>query len=73
MKKMNEWLVAKATNGHEIIVKIIPLKRIQNFMEGRQEWVEVGQKIQLKCGQEIEMNLDCKSFYISANQLYKLP
>lgn len=72
MKKLSEWHIAKAINGHEIFVKVIPLKRIQNSMEGRQKWVEVGKMIQLQCGQEIELNLDCKSFYVSNNQLYRL-
>ncbi|WP_343594513.1 transposase [Acinetobacter sp.] len=71
MKKLNEWHVATATNGHEIYVKVIPLKRIQNSVEGHQ-WVEVGKMIQLTSGEEIEFNLDRKSFYTSYNQLYRL-
>ena len=71
MKKLSEWRIAKSISGNEISVKIIPLKRMQNSIEGH-KWVEVGKKIQLECGQEIEFNLERKSFYISHNQLYRL-
>ena len=71
MKKLSEWRIAKSISGNEISVKIIPLKRMQNSIEGH-KWVEVDKKIQLECGQEIEFNLDRKSFYISHNQLYRL-
>ena len=71
MKKLSEWHIATASNGHEISVKVIPLKRKQNSVEGH-KWVEVGKMIQLQSGQEIEFNLDRKSFYVSHNQLYRL-
>jgi hypothetical protein len=66
-----ENCVAKSSNGHEINVQIIPLKRKQN-VSGGQMWVIVGNKILLESGKEIEFNLDGKSFYISPNQMYKL-
>lgn len=68
---VNGWHIATAINGNEINVRIIPLKRKQNSPNGSQ-WVEVGKKIQLQTGEEIELNQDGKSFYISFNQLYKL-
>ncbi|MBJ8482645.1 transposase [Acinetobacter vivianii] len=71
LKTINEWHVAKASNGNEICVQIIPLKRQQNTLEGF-KWVEVGKKILLNSGLEIDFNLDGKSFYTDVNQLYRL-
>lgn len=71
VKIINEWRIAKAVNGNEISVQIIPLKRQQNTLEGF-KWVEVGKKVLLESGQEIDFNLDGNSFYISVNQLYRL-
>jgi len=71
LKIINEWHIATATNGNEINVQIIPLKRQQSTLNGF-KWVEVGKKILLQSGQEIEFNLDGRSFYISPNQLYRL-
>nr|WP_276517938.1 transposase [Acinetobacter dispersus] len=71
LKIINEWRVAKASNGNEICVQIIPLKRQQNTLEGF-KWVEVGKKILLDSGLEIDFNLDGKSFYTDVNQLYRL-
>ena len=71
VKIINEWRVAKAVNGNEISVQIIPLKRQQNTLEGF-KWVEVGKKVLLESGQEIDFNLDGNSFYTSVNQLYRL-
>ncbi|ENU30116.1 transposase [Acinetobacter sp. NIPH 1852] len=71
MNIISEWHVATATNGNEISVQIIPLKRQQSTMDGF-KWVEVGKKILLQSGQEIEFNQDGKSFYTSVNQLYRL-
>ncbi|MCU4581152.1 transposase [Acinetobacter gyllenbergii] len=71
LKIINEWRVAKACNGNEICVQIIPLKRQQNTLEGF-KWVEVGKKILLDSGLEIDFNLDGKSFYTDVNQLYRL-
>ncbi|RZF54450.1 transposase [Acinetobacter halotolerans] len=71
MNIISEWHVATATNGNEISVQIIPLKRQQSTMDGF-KWVEVGKKILLQSGQEIEFNQDGKSFYTSVNKLYRL-
>ncbi len=71
LKIINEWRIAKASNGNEICVKIIPLKRQQNTLNGS-KWVEVGKKVLLESGQEVDFNLDGKSFYASVNQLYRL-
>ncbi|ENX42813.1 hypothetical protein [Acinetobacter sp. NIPH 2100] len=71
LKIINDWRVAKASNGNEICVKIIPLKRQQNTLNGS-KWVEVGKKILLDSGQEIDFNLDGNSFYTDINQLYRL-
>ncbi|ENW80972.1 hypothetical protein F909_02263 [Acinetobacter sp. ANC 3929] len=71
LKIISEWRVAKASNGNEICVKIIPLKRQQNTLKGF-KWVEVGKKVLLDSGLEIDFNLDGKSFYTDVNQLYRL-
>ena len=71
LKIINEWHVAKASNGNEICVQIIPLKRQQNTLDGF-KLVEVGKKVLLQSGQEVDFNLDGKSFYTSVNQLYRL-
>ncbi|WP_087545208.1 transposase [Acinetobacter sp. WCHA29] len=71
LKIINEWRVAKASNGNEICVQIIPMKRQQNTLDGF-KWVEVGKKIQLESGREVNFNLDGKSFYTDVNQLYRL-
>ena len=68
---INEWHLAKACNGNEISVKIIPVKRQQSTLNGF-KWVEVGKKVLLQSGQEVEFNLDGKSFYTAVNQLYRL-
>jgi hypothetical protein len=70
LKIINEWRVAKASNGNEICVQII-MKRQQNTLDGF-KWVEVGKKIQLESGREVDFNLDGKSFYTDVNQLYRL-
>jgi hypothetical protein len=43
LKIINEWHIATATNGNEINVQIIPLKRQQSTLNGF-KWVEVGKK-----------------------------
>lgn len=68
---MEEWKIATAINGNQIVVKLIPLKKKQNSAEGS-IWVEVGKKIQLSSGQEIDFNQDGRSFYTEVNQLYRL-
>ena len=71
MKILNKWYTATSVNGGEINVKVVPLKRKQNTTEGF-IWVDVGSMIQLPTGEEIQFNLDGKSFYTGVNQLYRL-
>lgn len=71
LKVISEWHVAKARNGNEICVRIIPVKRQQSTMAGF-KWVEVGKKVQLETGQEVDFNLDGRSFYTAVNQLFRL-
>lgn len=68
--KIND-LIAKSTNGNEISVTLIPLFRMQNTLEGFKQ-VEVGKRILLSSGLEVDLNLDGRTFYISYNQLFKL-
>ena len=68
---VNEWHIATAVNGNEINVRIIPHVRKQNSLDGYR-WVEVGKKIQLQTGEEIELKKKKKSFYAGFNQLYRL-
>lgn len=57
---VNEWQIATAVNGNEINVRIVPHVRKQNSLDGYR-WVEVGKKIQLQTGEEIELNQDGKA------------
>jgi len=68
--KIND-LIAKSTNGNEISVTLIPLFRMQNTREGFKQ-VEVGKRILLSSGLEVDLNLDGRTFYIYYNQLFKL-
>ena len=70
MLKINE-LVAKSTNGTEIIVSLIPLNKMQNTREGFKT-IEVGKKVRLESGVEVDLNLDGRTFYTSLNKLFKL-
>lgn len=63
--------IAIAMNGDEINVKIIPHQKRQNTSTGFMQ-VEVGQKILLESGREIDFNLDGNSFYTAFNQMYRL-
>ncbi|MDY6467587.1 hypothetical protein A6M14_13190 [Acinetobacter sp. Ac_877] len=65
-------LVAKAINGSEIVVSLVPSKKMQNTREGF-IWVNVGLNILLESGREIELNQDRRSFYTALNQMYYLP
>ncbi|WOE33070.1 MULTISPECIES: transposase [unclassified Acinetobacter] len=67
----NGWMIAKAVNGEQIRVKIVPLKRKQNSLSGP-TWVEVCKQIQVESGEKFNFNLDGKSFYKGLNNLYKL-
>ena len=44
---------------------------MQNTREGFKQ-VEVGKRILLSSGLEVDLNLDGRTFYISYNQLFKL-
>jgi len=68
--KIND-LIAKSKNGTEILVSLIPLNRIQNTREGFKT-VEVGKRVLLSSGVEVDLNLDGRTFYASINQLFKL-
>ncbi len=70
MLKFNE-LIAKSKNGTEIIVSLIPLNKMQNTRQGFKE-IEVGKRVLLESGIEVDLNLDGRTFYTSLNQLFKL-
>ncbi|PJG44485.1 transposase [Acinetobacter tandoii] len=71
MNFLNSWITAKAINGDEIRVKIVPLKRMQNNLFGV-SWVEVGKQIEFESGETCILNVDGKSFYTGMHKLYKL-
>ena len=68
--KVNE-LIAKSKNGTEIIVSLIPLNKMQNTRQGFKE-IEVGKRVLLESGIEVDLNLDGRTFYTSLNKLFKL-
>jgi len=68
--KINE-LIAKSKNGTEIIVSLIPLNKMQNTRQGFKE-IEVGKRVLLQSGIEVDLNLDGRTFYTSLNKLFKL-
>ncbi|OTG81534.1 hypothetical protein [Acinetobacter sp. ANC 4648] len=70
MSKIND-LIAKSKNGTEIIVSLIPLNKLQNTRQGLKE-IEVGKRVLLQSGIEVDLNLDGRTFYTSLNQLFKL-
>ena len=70
MLKINE-LIAKSKNGTEIIVSLIPLHKMQNTRQGLKQ-IEVGKRVLLESGIEVDLNLDGRTFYTSLNQLFKL-
>ena len=70
MLKVND-LIAKSKNGTEIIVSLIPLNKMQNTPQGFKE-IEVGKRVLLESGIEVDLNLDGRTFYTSLNQLFKL-
>ena len=71
MLNKTENLVAKSVNGREIVVSLIPLKKMQNTRDGF-KWVQVGQKVLLESGIEIDLNLDGRSFYTGINEMFRL-
>ncbi len=70
MLKIND-LIAKSKNGTEIIVSLIPLNKMQNTRQGLKK-IEVGKRVLLSSGIEVDLNLDGRTFYTSLNQLFKL-
>ena len=64
-------LVAKSVNGREIVVSLIPFKKMQKTRDGF-KWVEVGKKVLLESGIEIDLNLDGRSFYTGVNEMFRL-
>ncbi|MBF4520503.1 MULTISPECIES: hypothetical protein [Acinetobacter] len=67
-----EKVLAKAVNGREIVVSLVASKKMQNTREGF-KWVEVGKHVLLECGQEIELNVDGRSFYTDIHEMFRLP
>ena len=65
-----ENLIAKSVNGDEILVSLIPSKKMQSTREGF-KWVEVGKKVLLQSGVEIDLNLDGRSFYTGVNEMFR--
>ena len=70
MLKIND-LLAKSKNGTEIIVSLIPHNKMQNTRQGLKR-IEVGKRVLLSSGVEVDLNLDGRTFYTSLNQLFKL-
>ena len=70
MLKIND-LIAKSKNGTEIIVSLIPLNKMQNTRQGSKK-IEVGKRVLLSSGIEVDLNLDGRTFYTSLNQIFKL-
>ncbi|WP_374665779.1 transposase [Acinetobacter sp.] len=71
MEILNQWRQAKAVNGDVVQVKVVPLNRKQNTVDGF-IWVPVGEEVLLESGETVPMNLDGASFYIGQNQLFRL-
>lgn len=63
-------LIATSVNGTEIVVSLIPLNKIQNTRQGLKN-IEVSKRVLLQSGLTVDINLDGRSFYTSAHQLYK--
>ena len=67
-----EKVLAKAVNGREIVVSLVASIKMKNTREGF-KWVEVGKHVLLECGQEIELNVDGRSFYTDIHEMFRLP
>jgi len=63
-------LIAKSSNGTEIQVSLIPLKKMQNTRNGLKS-IEVGKRVLLQSGIVVDLNLDGRTFYTDLNQLFK--
>ena len=66
-----ENVIAKSVNGREILVSLVPSKKMQSTREGF-KWVEVGKKVLLQSGIEIDLNLDGRSFYTGVHEMFRL-
>lgn len=66
-----ENVIAKSVNGHEILVSLVPSQKKQSTRDGF-KWVEVGKKVLLQSGLEIELNLDGRSFYTGLHEMFRL-
>lgn len=69
MESLNN-LIAKSSNGTEIQVSLIPLKKMQNTRNGLKS-IEVGKSVLLQSGIVVDLNLDGRTFYTDLNQLFK--
>lgn len=67
MLKIND-LIAKSKNGTEIIVSLIPLHKMQNTRQGLKQ-IEVGKRVLLESGIEVDLNLDGRTFYTSKSAI----
>ena len=68
MKKLNT-LIAKSSNGTEIIVSLIPLNKMQNTRDGLKS-IEVGKRVLLQSGIEVDLNLGwCFKKYAGSNRI----
>lgn len=70
MNMSNGWTTAKAVNGDQIRVKIIPLQKEQSTIFGK-IMVEVSKQVQIESGEMFNLNLDGKSFFTGLNNLYR--
>ena len=70
MLNISENLVARSFNGCVITVSLVSSKKMQNTRDGF-TWVEVGKKVLLQSGVEIELNLDGRSFYTGINEMFR--
>lgn len=66
-----ENVIAKSVNGQEIVVSLVPARKMQSTRDGF-KWVEVGKKVLLQSGTEIDLNLDGRSFYTGIHEMFRL-
>jgi hypothetical protein len=64
-------LIAKSIDGTEILVSLVPLNRMQSTRDGFKS-IEVGKRVLLQSGAEVDLNLDGRTFYTALNRLFKL-
>ena len=61
-ENLNTWSIATAINGCEIQVKVVPMQRQQNTINGM-IMVNVGKMIELENGEQYPFNLMVKFLY----------